>query len=195
MDLVFRRTGQRRYAIEALPNGMPTLHMDPAPGYDEHLPHDMLHATVEAVLNLDNAIFGQLASGGDAGSFYLKEAGKASRDETRLRRRIKKKGAQLSRKGEAESLQSERASFVCWQEWLSRSKNPSLRKKSRDMAEQMHHIRRSMDDDELEKLDNKMDQICRHLDTLSACWHKVEVGKSMGIRWPALAVRQCGSNA
>ena len=195
MDLVFRRTGQRRYAIEAMPSGLPTLHMDPAPGYDEHLPHDMLHAIVEAVLNLNNAIFGQLASGGDAGTFYLKEAGKLSRNEARLRRRIKKKGVQLSRKGEAESLQSERASFVCWQEWLSRSSNPLLRKKSHAMTEQMQHIRNAMTQEELELLDKKMDQICAHLDTLSACWHKADLGKSMGIRWPDLVVKQCGSDA
>ena len=71
MTLVFRRTGQRRYAVEVQRPGLPDLEMNPAPGYDPLMPHDMMHLVVEAQLGLTRGIFGQLAAGGTAGTFHL----------------------------------------------------------------------------------------------------------------------------
>ena len=68
MLLTFRRTGQRRYAVEARRTSFPDVEMNPAPGYDRCIPHDMMHLVVEAKLGLTRAVFGQLAAGGDAGS-------------------------------------------------------------------------------------------------------------------------------
>ena len=186
MDLIFKRVGQKRYAIEAIPDGMPVLEMNPAPGYDPYLPHDLLHATVEAVLDLKGAVFGQLASGGDAGTFHPKMVGSKSRDASRLSRRLRKKGIQLSRAGEAESLLSERAAYVCWQEWLSRSADPALKSKSKTMVDSTRRMRALMSPGENEALDREMDRICTHLDQLSACWSQVKVGGSIHIHWPDL---------
>ena len=66
MLLIFRRTGQRRYAVEARRTSFPDVEMNPAPGYDQCIPHDMMHLVVEAKLGLTRAVFGQLAAGGDA---------------------------------------------------------------------------------------------------------------------------------
>ena len=71
MLLTFRRTGQRRYAVEARRTSFPDVEMNPAPGYDQCIPHDMMHLVVEAKLGLTRAVFGQLAAGGDAGTFHL----------------------------------------------------------------------------------------------------------------------------
>src|ERR1043165_9351920 len=71
MIVVFRRTGEKRYAVEALRKGLPVVEISPAPGYDRLIPHDMMHLVVEAQLGLTRGIFGQLAAGGNAGSFRL----------------------------------------------------------------------------------------------------------------------------
>ena len=65
----FRKIGRRQYAVLAEPDGAPALIAHPAPGYDEYLPHDLLHFVAEAEWGIDGAVFGQLAAGGDPGIF------------------------------------------------------------------------------------------------------------------------------
>ena len=67
MLVVFRRSGERRYSVEAQRPGLPLVEMNPAPGYDPLMPHDMMHLVVESQLGLTRGIFGQLAAGGTAG--------------------------------------------------------------------------------------------------------------------------------
>ena len=98
MLLIFRRTGQRRYAVEARRTSFPDVEMNPAPGYDKCIPHDMMHLVVEAKLGLTRAVFGQLASGGDAGTFHLSpHSQRTTRDLARLRRAVKARGEKLLR--------------------------------------------------------------------------------------------------
>lgn len=170
MILVFRRTGQRRYAVEARRPGMPNIEMNPAPGYDALMPHDMMHLVVEAQLGLTQGIFGQLAAGGDAGSFHLAvTSSESSRAVSRARKRVSKRGKKLMSRGRDECLESERATFICWQEWLSRS---SSRKGTKPHG-----------------LDQrKLDEICKHLDQLSARWSSLKIGDSMTVHWPDLTL-------
>jgi Transposase DDE domain len=63
------KTGARRYGVLVQRERAVEVVMNPAPGYDEYLPHDMLHFVAEAEWKLDGAVFGQLAAGGDAGYF------------------------------------------------------------------------------------------------------------------------------
>src|ERR1041384_249841 len=122
MVLVFRRTGERRYAVEALRPGLPVVEVDPAPGYDRLIPHDMMHLVVEAQLGLTRGIFGQLAAGGNAGSFrLLVDPDQSSREVTRARKRVTKRGKRLLKNGRDDCSQSERATWICWQEWRARS--------------------------------------------------------------------------
>ena len=122
MIVVFRRTGQRRYAIEAQRPGFPPVVMNPAPGYDQFLPHDMMHLVVEAQLGLTLGVFGQLAQGGDAGTFHLPlQQDKSARETARARTRIKARGVKLLKEGRDESARSERATYICWYEWLARA--------------------------------------------------------------------------
>jgi hypothetical protein len=58
--------------------------MDPAPGYDAKLPHDMAHFIVENELGISGGVFGQLASGGTAGTFIPIDVDK----QRRIRRRV-----------------------------------------------------------------------------------------------------------
>jgi hypothetical protein len=64
--VTFRKTGPRRYGVFVERDRAPVLAKDSAPGFDEHVPHDLLHFVAEAELGLDRRIFGDLAAGGNA---------------------------------------------------------------------------------------------------------------------------------
>lgn len=67
MEVVFKRTGARRYAVNVAVPGRGVQRIHPAPGYDDDIPHDLVHYVVEAKLRLTNGVFGRAAQGG--GSF------------------------------------------------------------------------------------------------------------------------------
>src|ERR1044072_15721 len=128
MILVFRRTGQRRDAVEAVRPGLPVVEMNPAPGYDRLIPHDMMHLVVEAQLGLTRGIFGQLAAGGNAGTFHLSVGSdESSRKVGRVRKGWIARGKRLLKKGHDETTQSERATYLCWNEWRARSSSHERR--------------------------------------------------------------------
>ena len=52
MEFTARRTGRRRYAVIARPERRPAVTMDPAPGFDARLPHDLVHYVVERELGI-----------------------------------------------------------------------------------------------------------------------------------------------
>lgn len=123
MIIVFRRTGQRRYSIEAQRPGFPELVMDPAPGYDKLIPHDMMHLVVECRLGLTRGVFGQLAAGGDAGTFHLPlKHDKSSRETARARSRKKREARNCCDKDETNRLaRSEPLIFAGTNGWLDLS--------------------------------------------------------------------------
>jgi hypothetical protein len=164
--------------------------MNPAPGYDQFLPHDLMHLVVEAQLRFSLGVFGQLAQGGDAGTFHLPlQQGKRARETTRTRTRIKARGAKLLKAGRDESAQSERATYICWYEWLARSSSSDRVKPSQAMAKQAKQVRDTAGDAELNALtERKLDEICKHLDQLSSHWSNLEVGQSIAVRWPDLSI-------
>jgi len=86
-------------------------------------------------------------------------------------------------------MQSERATYICWYEWLARSPLAERRKAARGMSEQANHIRGTAPANEMRALNEKnIELICRHLDELSSHWSRLAVGESMAVRWPDLAV-------
>jgi hypothetical protein len=172
MILLFRRTGQRWYAVEAERPGFPNLEMNPAPGYDSRMPHDLMHLVVEAQLGLTNGIYGQLAAGGTAGTFHLAVTNaESSREVTRTRKRVTARGKKLMSRGRGDCAESERATVICWHEWQARSS-----------SQQSNTVR----DAGLSQ--GKLDEICEHLDHLSSRWSTLGVGESMAVRWPDLAI-------
>ena len=181
MVLVFRRTGERRYAVEALRPGRPVVEMNPAPGYDRLMPHDMMHLVVEAQLGLSRGIFGQLAAGGNAGTFRLSvNDDQSSRETARARKRVTKRGKTLLKNGRNDCQESERATWICWQAWLTRSSLRELTLPAKGATE-------------LRALNQiKLDQIFKHLDELSAHWSGLGVGQSVSVSWPDLAIIDSG---
>jgi hypothetical protein len=163
--------------------------MDPAPGYDPLMPHDLLHLVVEAQLGLTNGIFGQLAAGGTAGTFHaITDAHVDIRSAARARRRLQKRGKKLLRDGRDDGNLSELATYICWQRWLARSASADRRKTAQTMNDEAIHLRRIASSNEMKGMNEKLDQICQHLDELSAHWSQLAVGESMTVRWPDLVV-------
>lgn len=68
MKVKFVKTEERRYAVTVARERYPDLRCGSI-GFDEHLPHDILHFVAEAELGLDGGVFGDLASGGNARIF------------------------------------------------------------------------------------------------------------------------------
>jgi len=190
MILVFRRTGQRRYAIEAQRLGFPDLVMNPAPGYDPLIPHDMMHLVVEAQLGLTRGVFGQLAAGGNAGTFHLSlKRDESTRELVRAGNRVRIRGKKLLKEGRDDSVRSERATYICWYEWLARSQANEPRTIAQTMSQQAKQVRKETPAKELRRLDETtLAEICRHLDELSSHWSRLNIGEAMTVRWPDLAV-------
>ena len=190
MIVVFQRTGQRRYAVEAQRPGLPNLVMNPAPGYDPRVPHDLMHLVVEAQLGLTRAIFGQLAAGGTAGTFHLPaNSDESSRETTRTRKRTAKRGKTLLKQGRDECAESERATYICWYEWLARTSSFENKHRYEAMTKQATEVRHTASSTELRALNKaKLNEICKHLDQLSSHWCSLRVGESMAVSWPDLAI-------
>jgi hypothetical protein len=173
MVVVFRRVRERGYAVEVRRPGFPDLEMNPAPGYNQLIPHDLMHMVVEAQLGLNHGIFGQLATGGDAGTFHpVFTHGETSREIARVRTRVKERGRKLLREGRNDCARSERATFICSQYWMSQSQGKDAPANTVSESGALNQT--------------KLTEICKHLDNLSSHWSKLEVGQSMTVHWPTL---------
>lgn len=83
--------------------------MEPAPGYDPRLPHDAAHFIVENELGIVGGIFGQLAAGGTANTFFSETAAKP--------RRARRRGADLAKANKSDALLSEHAVYAAQTRW------------------------------------------------------------------------------
>ncbi len=185
MKVQFRRTGARRYAITIYREGLPPVEMNPAPGYDPIMPHDLLHLIVESELGLSLGVFGQVASGGHARTFHpVATEGAPRREAARLRRRASRRGEKLLREGRHQAAQSERATYICWYEWLARSDDPERRKLAAQMAPQAKSIRGLQPAAEDRALtEDLLARVCSRLDDLSSQWANLDIGESFTVVW------------
>lgn len=184
MKVEFRRTGERRYAVKIYREGERPREMNPAPGFDPLMPHDLLHMIVERELGLSRGVFGQLASGGDAGTFRrVSSQIESTREAARERRRAGRRGARLSREGREEAALSELATDVCLREWLRRDKGRRTMAAQKsgpvDGALPAHRI------PEHPRLSREMiSRICERMDELSVRWAKLGIDEAMILDWP-----------
>lgn len=186
MEVQFRRTGERRYAVTIYRKDLPPVEMNPAPGYDPLMPHDLLHLVVESELGLSRGIFGQVAEGGHAGTFHsVPSQDESRREAARRRRRASKRGEKLLREGRQQAAQSERATYICLYEWLARSGDPERRKLAVQMAPQAKRSRGPQPSVENRALtEDLLVRVCARLDDLSARWQSLNIGQSFTIEWP-----------
>jgi hypothetical protein len=186
MLVEFHRTGERRYAVVIWRDQETKLEMNPAPGFDPLMPHDLLHFLVEQELGLQKAIFGHVAAGGSAGTF-LKHPSEAknARKDTRDRRKLKQKGEKMLKKdGIEEYFQSERATFFCLQNWYAHSSDETLRLRAEEMKNNAQSVFGTMSESEKLKLNKeKLAQIRQRMDELSKCWSELKIDQSMSLEW------------
>jgi hypothetical protein len=185
MQVEFHRTGEKRYAVVVNRDGLPPLRMDPAPGFDALMPHDMLHFIVEKELGLTKGIFGQIAAGGTAGTFHLAQSSASNnRANARNRRSTKERGKKLLDEGQADCAQSERGTYICLYDWLSRTSDPKLRTRAAEMKDTAGSLLNLMPAAERKALNDKfLAQMRIELAKLSREWAALKMGQSMTLEW------------
>src|SRR3954468_11110106 len=127
MRVIFRRTGERRYAVIVAVPGEAVQTMNPAPGFDRDIPHDLVHYVVEAELGLDAGVFGRASRGG--GTFYVHETARDAREQARQRRQQARREQALHREraNEQQLATSERLAALCDVAWRRRhGQRPAL---------------------------------------------------------------------
>lgn len=109
MNVTFTKTAPRRYRVSVEGSRIEPLFMEPAPGYDDRLPHDAAHFIVENELGITGAVFGQLAAGGTAGTFRS--------PDLKNPRKTKKRGLSLAKASRQDALFSEHAVYAAQSRW------------------------------------------------------------------------------
>jgi hypothetical protein len=184
MSVTFARTGERRYAVRAAAEGLPAVEKNPAPGYDPLMPHDMQHFIVERALGIDGAIFGQLAAGGTARTFHAVTAPADARQASRARRKQERRSSRLMSGHREDCARSERATYVCWHDWLSHAEEPALRAQALRMKETATSILRRMPPEERALFTPQMlAEIRSEFSRLSRRWSVLKVGDSFAEQW------------
>jgi hypothetical protein len=160
MNVTFTRTAERRYRVLVEGAGVVSSWMEPAPGYDTRLPHDMAHFVVENELGITGGVFGQLAAGGDAGAFHP--------TEEQRRRKLAKRGKRITIANRDDALWSEKVVNLACRAW-----NNNLSDVSPVEGVSTEDIKR----------------VCREFDAVSAIWSKLAVGESMTLLWRGRGAR------
>lgn len=179
MNVTFRRTGERSYAVVVEVAGQRAQVMDPAPGFDEYIPHDLVHYLVEAELGLTSGVYGRAARGG--GTFIANaEDGVSTRERARARRKQQRRESSLNNADETtrqDMINSERLAGICdllWRRRQGQRPDPS----------------RSPPSTELSSEDaRRVDRVVARLEQLAPMWHGVSVGGELTFTWPNVVPR------
>jgi hypothetical protein len=177
MQVIFQRTGERRYAVIVEVPGQARQTMSPAPGFDEHIPHDLVHYVVEAELGLDAGVFGRAARGG--GTFYPAETSSNAREQARRRRKQARREQALRRESthEEQLVTSERLSAlsdVAWRRRHGQRPDPALWSRPAPVS--------PTDAARVERVVSRLDQ-------LAPLWRQLPVGGELALTWPSLSAR------
>jgi hypothetical protein len=171
MEVTFTRTGERRYSIAADRGTGPVLHMPAGPGYHAWLPHDVVHFVVERHFEIAGGVFGQLAAGGTAGTFFT--------IPHRRRDRARGLSERLGALGRQDTARSERLAGACLAAWHAR-----------------HEGRWEFADTVAEDDAGQMSEaLLAELDEVANRWHALPVGAALTMAWPAhLRLRPASSS-
>jgi hypothetical protein len=163
MIVHFIKTGSRRYGVLVERDSGPAVIANPAPGYEDYLPHDLLHFVAEAEWGIDGAVFGQLAAGGDPGIFLPVEpelVGRWVRE-----RKLRTKRHSHGRRSEALASVLDSA----WKERTGKARLPE----HWDIV-----LARARVEPE------RLATVVASLDELARRWHGLQVGGSLTLEWP-----------
>src|SRR5205823_4759412 len=149
-NVTFTRTAEHRYRVSAEGPGVVSAFMEPAPGYDARLPHDLAHFVVESEIGIVGGVFGQLAAGGHANTF--RPLGEPPR------RRVAKRGERLAATNRDDAMLSEKVVGIACRIW-NNSVGAAI--PARDVE--------GVAADDLRR-------VCRAFDAVSAVWSKLGIG-------------------
>jgi hypothetical protein len=184
MSVTFIRTGERRYAVRADIDGAESVQMDQAPGFDPLMPHDLQHFIVEKCLRIEGGIFGRLAAGGTAKTFHATVDGGSAREASRIRRKQAARDRKILPAQTDDYARSERATSVCWQDWLQHAAKPELRSRAIEMRQGAGAMLERMTPAERAGFTaEKRAQIRREFQRLSDRWSSLAVGESFTEPW------------
>lgn len=162
----------------------PALVMDPAPGFDPDLPHDMVHFVVEAALGLKAGVFGQIAAGGDAGSFHIGgPAGAAARDHRRAARKQAAKGQRLVRSQGRDGELSEIAAFLFDVAWRSGGRPDSAAQRA--ALGEAERVRAGLSPDERARINAAQPRVFADFERLAQAWRALGAGEALVLDWPS----------
>lgn len=167
MHVTFTRGPGRRYRIDVARALDPAAAMHVAPGFDEFLPHDLAHFVVEREFGLRLGIFGQLAAGGDAGTFWCAPADRTTRLAQRAHR--------LRVAGRGDLGRSEQLTAACLATWEI---GTGRRSASDPWPVRALHDCAIATPQQLAGVVGKFDEV-------SLSWQALSAGESLQFEWPA----------
>ena len=182
MDVIFRRTGERRYAVVVEVAGKQPQVMDPAPGFDDRIPHDLVHYVVEAELGLTSGVFGRAASGG--GTFISAAlSDRSPRERARERRKQLRREASLRNTDETKQhdmITSERLAAVCDLIWRRRQgQRPDASRPA---------PRESLSGEDT----RRVERVVVRLEELAPLCNQLPVGGELAFTWPSVVPKAPG---
>lgn len=159
----FRKTDTRRYAVFVERERTPALVAHPAPGYDDYLPHDLLHFVAEAEWGLDGAVFGQLAAGDDPGLFLPV-------DEELVPQWVRRR--KLRRRARPKGRRSELLAYALECAW-------NARRRGRPLPDGWDGLLATARVDR-----DRLARVVASLDEIAERWHALPIGEEMTFEWP-----------
>jgi hypothetical protein len=180
MIVQFKRTGARRYAVVITVAGEPPRAMDPAPAYDDDIPHDLVHYVVEAELGLANGVYGRAARG--AGTFITTAERDISpreraRKQRKQQRRERALGAEDARHA-ADMAESERLAALCDVAW---------RRKHGQRPDPVRSAPAPRTEDTA-----PVERVVSRLDAVAPLWRALPVGGELVFEWPQVVPTRAG---
>jgi len=124
VKVTFRKESGRRYSVHVVRDRAPDLRCGSI-GYDDRLPHDLLHFVAEAEHGLDGGVFGDLASGGNARLFQPVDRTLVAK--MWRQQRIRRTRLPDGRRSEQLASELERG-------WRARTLPPALQRRLDDLA-------------------------------------------------------------
>lgn len=174
MNVIFRRTGDRRYAVILEAPGRAPQAVEPAPGYDDDIPHDLVHYVVEAELGLELGVFGRAALGG--GTFIPSQTG-TPRERARQRRKQLRREQSLHTADDAASRDmttSERLAGLVDLAWRRRH------------GQKPDPLRRPPPPARSPEEEARIDRVVARLGVLSRAWRALPIGGELSFVWPSV---------
>jgi hypothetical protein len=152
--------------------GLAPRRMDPAPGFDENIPHDLVHYLTEAELGLTSGVFGRAAAGGGDFAETTETPGDPRR-RARAQRRLKRREAFLARADRGDMARSEYLAGLCDVAWRRRAgaPTPAWAERTPVPPEDAPAV----------------DRILARLDDLAPLWRDLPVGGALVFTWPHTA--------